>query len=74
MSMLSMLWLFPLVVAAAAVVPIWRATQRLGGEAAELRVSIAELARLRPLVADVRAEIIAVGATPGRPVRDLGPR
>lgn len=67
MSMLSMLWLFPLAVAAAAVVPIWRATQRLTGEAADLRASIDELARLRPLVADVRAEIIAVGTTPVAP-------
>jgi len=74
MSMLSMLWWFPLAVAAAAVVPLWQGARRLRAEAAGLRRSIDELSRLRPEVAEVRDEIIAVGVTAGRPVHDLGRR
>jgi hypothetical protein len=61
--MLSPLWWLPLAVAAVAVVPIWRGTRRLGVEAAALQASIAGLHDLRPLVAQVKAEIGAVAAS-----------
>jgi hypothetical protein len=79
--MLSMIWWLPLALGAAAVVPLWRGAQRLGQEAAALRSSIDALARLRPLVADLRAEVAAVGsavngaaAAPPRSIHHLGPR
>jgi hypothetical protein len=72
--MLSMLWWFPLAMAAAAVIPLWRGTRRLLAEAGDLRLSIDELAGLRPAVAQVQAEIVAVAAAAGRPLHDLGPR
>jgi hypothetical protein len=56
----SPLWLMPLIVAAAAVVPIWRGARQLEAEAAGLRASIVELGQVRPLVAQVAAEIAAV--------------
>jgi hypothetical protein len=73
MLMLSPLWWLPLAVAAAAVYPIWRSSRRLVDEAARLQASIAQLAQARPLVAQVRDEIAAVGSGT-RGIRDLGPR
>jgi spore maturation protein SpmA len=70
--MLSPLWWLPLAVAAAAVVPVWRGARRLAGEAAGLQASIAELQGVRPLVAQVKAEIAATHVAAGRAVADLG--
>jgi hypothetical protein len=75
MSMLSMLWWFPMAVAVAGMAAIWRAARRLETELAALRVATAELARLRPLVVDVRAEIAAVASeATRRRLLDFGPR
>ncbi len=77
--MLSMLWWLPLAVVAAAVVPIWRGTRRLVREAAALQASVEALAQLRPLVAEVEAEISGVSGalrhvTSSRGIHDLGRR
>jgi hypothetical protein len=73
MLMLSPLWWLPLAVAAAAIIPIWLSTRHLVDEAARLRASVVELAEVRTMVAQVRNEIAAVGAT-RRSLPDLGPR
>lgn len=76
--MLSLLWYLPLALAAAAIWPLWLGASRLADEAAELRVATDELARLRPLVAEVRAEIAVVGRraprSSGLALHDLGRR
>jgi hypothetical protein len=75
MSMLSMLWWFPMAVAVAAVAAIWLAARRLDTELAALQVATAEVARLRPIVVDVRGEIAAVASQAAhRRMLDLGPR
>ncbi|MDQ6615151.1 MAG: hypothetical protein M3083_10470 [Actinomycetota bacterium] len=71
--MLSPVWWLPLAVAAGAVLPIWRGARRLTEEAAALQVAVAELGAVRPLVAQVRAEIAAVDAN-RRHSHDQGPR
>lgn len=71
--MVSVLWWLPLAVAATAVVPLWRGAQRLVIEVARTQASISELRRVRPLVAQVKAEIDAVAAPP-RGMQDLGHR
>ncbi len=71
--MLSLLWWLPLAVAATAVVALGRAAQELVTEVARTRASISDLQRVRPLVAEVKAEIDAVAPAP-RGVHDLGHR
>jgi hypothetical protein len=71
--MLSALWWLPLVVAVVATVALWCGARALGAEAARLQAATAELRRLRPMVAEVRAAIAAVAAHP-RARRELGHR
>ena len=71
--MLSALWWLPLVVAVVAAVALWRGARALGVEAARLQSAVAELRRLRTLVAEVRAAVAAVDTRP-RSQRDLGHR
>jgi hypothetical protein len=62
-------------VAVAAVAAIWLAARRLETELAALQVATAEVARLRPIVVDVRGEIAAVASlATRRPMPDFGPR
>jgi hypothetical protein len=75
MSMLSMLWWFPMAVAVAAVAAVWLAARRLDTELAALQVATAEVARVRPIVVDVRSEIAAVASLAAhRRMLDLRPR
>jgi hypothetical protein len=62
-------------VAVAAVAAIWLAARRLETELAALQVATAEMARLRPIVVDVRREIAAVATlATRRRMPDFGPR
>jgi hypothetical protein len=74
--MLSPLWWFPLAVAAAAAIPLWRGARSLEVRAAELRTAVADLGRVRPLLVEVKAELAAVEAARlvSRNVHDEAPR
>lgn len=71
--MLSSLWWLPLLVAAAAILPLWRAALRLVDEGRALHAVIEQLAAVRPRLAEVRAQIAAVAAAQRR-LADFGPR
>jgi hypothetical protein len=58
--MLSPLWWLPVAVAAAGAVVLGRGARHLLEEVARLQASIAELRQVRPLVADVKAELAAL--------------
>ena len=72
--MLSAYWAFPLVVAALAIYPLYRAVLRLRAEERALRVSVAALAEVRPQLAAVRQELSALASSAGRSLGDLGRR
>lgn len=70
MVMLSSLWWLPVGVAAVAAVAVWRGVRTLTAEVAALRHSIARLAEVRPLVAQIREENASLLA-PTRNLADL---
>ncbi|MDP9072576.1 MAG: hypothetical protein M3N98_00130 [Actinomycetota bacterium] len=57
--MISPLWWAPLVLVAAAIIPLWFATRRLSDEVAALRASTDGLRQVRTVLAEVRGQIIA---------------
>lgn len=71
--MLSAWWWLPLGVAVVAAVALWQGVRALGAEAAALRRSVARLAEVRPLIAEIRRENASLLA-PTRSLADLGPR
>ena len=57
--MISPLWWVPLITVAAATVPLWLVTRRLDQELTALGASTERLRRVRSVLGDVKAQIIA---------------
>jgi type II secretory pathway component PulJ len=68
--MISPFWWLPLAEAALAAVGIWRGIVRLGRERQHLHLALARLQEVRPMLAQVKAEIDQTR----RAVEDRAPR